>query len=162
MADTYNYRRGETNPVVAKVLTIQAVALGDAVGLSSGNVIRAEDESFSNLSQAQFDFAAKFLGVAVQRKVSGTAYPGHGGGRDNEMRVATEGVFEFNVAATTLEVGQLMGMAEDSSDLDSQKVEIVSEASRAIGTVEERKTIASATKVKLRIFGTKMLAPINK
>lgn len=163
MGDTYSYRRGETNPIVAKVLTIQAVALGDAVGLSSGNVIRAQDESYSSLSQAQYDFASKFLGVATQRKVANVAYPGHGGGKDNRMRVATEGVFEFDVAATTLEPGQLMGMAKASgSALESQKVDIVADRSCAIGTVEEAKTIASATKCKVRIFSTKMLAPIDK
>jgi hypothetical protein len=46
MADTFRYLYGENFPVVAPVLTAQAVAIGDLVGLSSGNVVRAEDETW--------------------------------------------------------------------------------------------------------------------
>lgn len=162
MADVHNYRRGETNDVVCRVETVQAVSLGDMVGLSSSSVIRAGDEAWSNLSQAQYDFAQKFAGVAAQRKVANTSSPGTGGGPANHMRVASEGVFEFDVATTTAayEVGQLVTPAKASGNtLENQKVEKSTDLARAIGKVEERVTNASTfgNKVKVRIFSRQML-----
>lgn len=162
MADVNNYRRGETNPVVAKIITLQAVSLGDMVGISTDSVIRAGDEAYSNLSQAQFDFAQKFLGVATQRKTSSTASAGHGAGADNEIRVATEGVFEFDFPTTTTVYypGQLVAPKKASGNaLENQAVVVVSEGGRAIGVVEEIKP-ASFTKVKVRIFSTKILGAV--
>src|SRR5262245_27901317 len=151
--DNQLYRRGETNPILCQVQTIQAVNCGDFAALSSGWVYRASDQTYTSLSAAQFPFVANFAGISNQPKVSRTAKAGTGGGRNNYMRLSSEGVFEFDCYATTLDVGTLVGPAQDrgsASQLDNQKVDQVTDRTRAIGVVEEEKDVAGTTKVKVR------------
>jgi len=157
MADVLRYRWGDTNPVVCAVITIQAVSIGDVIGLSSGNAYRAEDHAWTNLSATQFNFCANFLGVASQRKVANSAQT-TGGGAANRMRVDTEGVFEFNCPATTFEIGNLVGMEQQSTTtlLESQKVALVTDVTRAIGRIAEKKTNTSTT-CKVAIFSKIMI-----
>ncbi len=158
MADVNNYKRGETNPVVVKVQTIEAIARGDLVGLSTGWAYPASDEAWVDISTSQAAFAANFCGVSGQRKVSGTAKPGTGGGDDNRMRIATEGVFELDCVVTSalFDVGDLVAPCKASGNaLEAQKVEKAT-IGKAIGRVEET-NVASSGKCLVRIFSKVML-----
>jgi len=152
---TPRYIHSETQPVMAPVLTAQAVAIGDLVGLSSGNVIRAEDVEWdTNLATTQTAFAAAFLGVSGQHKVATVARV-HGNSEDNVLRVASDGVFEFDCASASFAVGDLVGPAKQSGNLlESQKVAAVSSEAYAIGRVYEK--TSSATRVKVKLLSTKM------
>lgn len=145
------YKRGATDPVVAPVLTAQAVEVGDLVGLSSGNVVRAEDTTWdTNLATTQTAFANAFLGVSGQRKVATVARV-IGNGTDNRIRVATGGIYEFDCASASFAVGDLVGPAKQSGNaLESQKVASVASEAYAIGRVVE--ATSSATKVLVRLL----------
>lgn len=152
MASRYLY--GDTRDVVAPVLTAQAVAVGDLVGLSSGNVVRAEDETWiTDTATTQANFVQKFLGASGQVKVAGTArVPANS--EDNVIRVAVDGVYEFDCASATFKVGDLVGPAKATGDaLESKKVVAVAGEHLAIGRVVEAGT--SVTKVKVQLLSVK-------
>lgn len=148
------YLRGETDPVIAPVLTAQAVAVGDLVGLSSGNVVRAEDTTWdTNIATTQAAFALLFLGVSGQRKVAAVARV-DANSEDNAMRVDCSGVYEFDCASGNFAMGDLVGPAKQSGNaLESQKVVAVATENLAVGRVVEKGT--SVTKVKVRILSVK-------
>lgn len=163
MADVMRHRWGEDNPVKARIVTAQAVSIGDMVANSTGFVVPASGETAAVLATAQATFAAHFLGVAMQGKDAGMTTPGHGGGEANMLRVATEGVFEFNTFGTTYGLGDLVGVsyASAGSTLDPQKVELVASIALAIGRVSHPKTAAGPTTVYVRIFSETMLGGVQ-
>lgn len=149
------YQHGETRPRVCPVQTAQAVEVGDLVGLSSGNVVRAEDETWTtDLATTQALFAARFLGVAGQRKVANVAKP-YGNSTDNRMRVDTGGVYKFTCASASFAVGALVGPAKQSGDyLESQKVAAVADQRLAIGRVVQ--ATSSETTVLVEILSNQL------
>jgi hypothetical protein len=151
------YLHGEPRPVIAPVLTAQAVAIGDLVGLSSGNVVRAEDTTWdTNLATTQAAFVLLFLGVSAQKKIAATARV-VGNPEDNKIRIDAGGVFEFDCASATFAVGDLVGPAKQSGNaLESQKVAAAGSESVAIGRVVEAG--ASITKVKVQLLSVKLPA----
>ena len=148
------YIANETNPVVAPVLTAQAVAVGDICGLSSGNTIRAQDETWdTNLATTQTAFALKFLGVSGQQK-DATVARVFGNSTDNLIRIDTTGVFEFDCASATFAIGDFIGPAKQTGNLlESQKVVSVASEALAIGRVSE--AVTSATRVRVRLLSAK-------
>lgn len=147
---TARYIRGDTSPVIAPVLTAQAVEVMDLVGLSSGNVVRASDETWlGSTALTQAAFARKFLGVSGQRKTAARARV-DANGRDNVIRVDTEGFYLFDCASATFAVGDLVGPAKATGNaLENQKVVAVADESLAIGRVAEAGTSITAVYVKL-------------
>lgn len=146
-----SYVRGETCPIIAPVATATAVAIGDLVGISSGNVVRAEDVAWdTDLATTQTAFVNIFLGVSAQRKVANVARV-DANGQDNRIRVDSEGIFEFDCASASFAVGALVGPAKQTGNaLESQKVVSVATEGLAIGRVAE--ATSSATKVKVKIL----------
>lgn len=145
MADKMRWRYGDTNPIVGEeVLTGQTIDIGDLVWLDSDDVKPADQSSYAGgLATAQETLVDSFLGVAMQRSRSGDTDP---------IRIATTGVFEFDCAAATFEIGDLVG-ADDNTTPDAllpQQVIAVDDAARAIGVVVERHT-ANTTSVLVRI-----------
>lgn len=145
------YLTSDTNPVVAPVLTAQAVAVGDICGLSSGNVIRAQDETWvTDLATTQTNFANKFLGVSGQQKDANLARV-FGNSTDNLIRIDTSGIFEFDCASANFNIGDLVGPAKQTGNaLESQKVVAVGSEALAIARVAEAGT--SITRVKVRLL----------
>lgn len=154
------WRYGETSPVIANVLTAQGVAVCDLVGVNSGNLVRAEDETWvTDLATTQTNFRNRFLGASGQRKTAGVAQA-TGAGAANTLRVDTEGVFEYDCAAATFNVGDLVGPAKDTGNaLLSQKVVAVGSAALAIGRVNSLYS-SNTTRVRVRIF-SKLMAPVS-
>ena len=155
-SDLFRYRYGETQPVEAIVATNQQANIGDLVAYESSTLVRAEDQAWNtSLLQTQTDFVASFLGVCAQRKDTGKTQPGTGGGPAGFVRVDTTGVFEFDCASATFNIGDLVGPAKDTgNNLLSQKVVAVGSKVAAIGRVVEGGT--SLTKVRVRVFSTVM------
>ena len=148
------YVRGETDPMVVPVATATAVAVGDIVGISSGNVVRAEDETWNtDLATTQAAFVPKFLGVSGQRKIANEARV-MGNGQDNRIRIDTQGIWEFDCASANFAVGDLVGCAKQTGNaLESQKVVAVATENLAVGRVAEAGT--SVTKVKVQVLSVK-------
>lgn len=74
-----------------------------------------------------------------------------GNASDNVIRIDAGGVFEFDCASATFEVGDLVGCAKQSGNaLEDQKVVAVASEALAIGRVTQRGT--SITRVKIQIL----------
>lgn len=148
------YLYGETNPIDAPILTAQAVTIGDLVGLSSGNVVRASDTTWNtSLAQTQADFRTLYLGVAGQTKAAGTAQI-FGNSIANRVRVDSDGVYIFATASASYNVGDLVGPAKDTGNaLLNDTVASVAALDKTIGYVVEKTT--SATTVKVRLLSLK-------
>lgn len=144
MADTNRWRFGETNPLTAAVDPATVIEIGDLLYLDGDDVKPASDQADQGSEAAnQALFATGFVGVAAQRSRSGEA---------DDVRIDTDGVFEFACAADTWEVGDLVGVAEASSGmaLENQTVVAVSRPELAIGHVVRREPSA-VTRVRVRL-----------
>ncbi len=149
MADRMRWRYGDTNPVVAAVQAATEIEIGDLLWQDVDNAKPAAAQADQGSEAAnQEEFAANFLGVAMQRSRVGDASP---------VRVATTGVFEFDAPAGNRELGDLMGPANNAADtaLLSQQVAPVVESRRAIGRIARRET-GGPTTVLLDIRSTVM------
>ena len=161
MANPVQYQYGDTNPVVAPVLTAQAVAIGDIVGLDSGSVIRAEDEAWdTDLLTTQQNFILKYLGVSGQLKESGKDRV-FGNSTDNLIRVDTSAVFSFPCAAHSYGIGDYVGPAKAVGNaLLSQEVAPVADETAAIGQVTQ--ATVSGTSVLVRLLSTKLPLAVTR
>lgn len=156
---TPQYLYEDTAPVMAPVATAKAVDAGDIVGIDTGTLVRAEDETWdTDLATTQENFIAKYLGIAAQSKTATQARV-WGNSEDNLIRVDTAGMFEMDCASASFDIGDFVGPAKDTGNaLLSDKVVEVATAARAVGRVVEKQ--ASVTRVKFRVLST--LAPLAK
>ena len=153
------YQYGPTNPILATIATAKAVAVGDIVGMVTGTLIRAEDQAWdTNIATTQTAFSLLFLGVSGQQKNSTDARI-FGNSTDNVCRVDASGIFTFDCASATFEIGDFVGPAKASGNaLESQKVVAVATDLLGIGRVVERGT--SITRVKIQLLSK--LAPVAR
>ena len=131
MAATMRWRYGETNPVLLPVDSATAIEIGDLVYLDTDDAKPASAQANQGSKAAnQEAFHDVFAGVAMQRSRSGDTAP---------IRVATSGVFEFDCASGTFEVGALLGAAQPSgTTLKDQQVESGATENLAVGRCAKR------------------------
>jgi hypothetical protein len=154
MSDKMRWRYGDTNPVVAAVDAATVIEIGDLVLQDADDAKPASSQTDLETETAnQEAFAAKFLGVAMQRSRSGETSP---------IRVATTGVFEFDCPSGTFELGDLVGTDENTTGdaLLNQQVTKVSQSRYAIGRVAKRQSTA-ATSVLVDIRSTIMTGGVE-
>ena len=98
----------------------------------------------ADLPGSQANFAAKFLGVAMGASASGET---------REIGIARRGVFEFDCAAATFEVGDLVGPDDNATPdaLVDQVIAVGENGWGAIGQVVERYA-SNTTRVLVEIF----------
>jgi hypothetical protein len=159
------WRHGDTNPVAAAVDSTTVIEIGDLLYLDTDDAKpasmlhlawkTAEGESIKYTAKnLQIEFAAKFLGVAMQQSRPGDT---------DSVRVATTGVFEFDCPAGTFELGDYVSPMDDPSGdevvLDDQMVTPVSLSGQAIARVAKRVPVA-ATSVKIDVRSTVMTGGI--
>jgi hypothetical protein len=108
------------------------IEIGDLVALDVDDAkpASAQADQGTELGNQQL-FHDLFAGVAMQASRSGDTQP---------IRVATTGVFEFDVLSTTLEVGDLMAPDENGGGtaLLNQTVAKVTNANAAVGRCAKR------------------------
>lgn len=127
MSNTMRWRYGDTNPVTMPSSGTSSIEIGDLVYSASGAVAPASNLADTGTVEGnQEAFHDAFVGVAMQ------ACPG---GETNMIRIATSGVFEFDSASATFEVGDLIGPDEDGTgtELEDQVVLGVATPNLAIG-----------------------------
>jgi hypothetical protein len=133
------WRYGDTNPVIAAVDGTTAIEIGDLIYLNGDVAEPASAQADQgNTTANQQLFASQFLGVAMQRSRPGDTDP---------IRVATTGVFEFDCAGNTFELGNLMGVDENPGGnglLDQQVAKVVA-AQYAMGRVAKRETVSTVS-----------------
>ena len=139
MGDKMRWRFGDTNPVLAAVDSATVIEIGDLVFQDTDDAKPASARADQGSEAAnQERFADAFLGVAMQRSRAGDTDP---------IRVATTGVFEFDCASGTFELGDLVGGDENGAGtalLDQQVAEVTA-AKCAIGRVARREALATTT-----------------
>src|SRR5688572_30096038 len=105
MGNVMRWRYGDTQPVVLPVDSATVIEVGDLVYLETDDVRPAGQQTDAGSEASnQEAFHDKFAGVAMQRSRAGDTSP---------IRVATRGVFEFDCASATFEVGALVGSCEN-------------------------------------------------
>lgn len=142
---------GEPNPVdTAAVPTATVIEKGDliAVAAADNSPYAAADETWNiDLATTQEAFHDRFMGVSYDRSRAGDT---------DSIRCGTSGVHEFDCAAATFEVGDLVGPAKQSGNaLESKKVVAVATANLAIGRVAKNYP-SNTTKVYVEVFSTLM------
>ena len=154
MSDKMRWRYGDTNPVIASVDSSTEIEIGDLVYQDTDDAKPASSQADQGSETANQDlFADNFLGVAMQRSRSGDTDP---------IRVATTGVFEFDCPSGTFELGDLVGVDENSGGdgLLDQQVDGVSASQYAVGRVAKRVATA-ATSVLMDIRSTVMTGGVE-
>lgn len=154
MSDKMRWRYGDTNPVVAAVDATTVIEIGDLVYQDTDDAKPASSQADQESETANQElFADNFLGVAMQRSRSGDTDP---------IRVATTGVFEFDCPSGTFELGDLVGVDENTAGdgLLDQQVASVAAADYAIGRVAKR-VASAATSVLIDIRSTVMTGGIG-
>ncbi len=147
MANKMRWRYGDTNPVMMPVVAETVIEIGDLVHLDNGVAYPASSqEDVGTEAGNQEQFHDVFIGVAMQCSPAGNAEP---------IRVATSGVFEFDCASGTFEVGDLMAVDEAASGtaLEDQVVAKVVTPNLAIGRCPKRVNPAG-TRVLVEIAST--------
>ena len=149
MANQMRWRYGDTQPVMAPVLSATVIEIGDLLWLDGETAKPAAalpNAQSRTVMANQKAFHDSFLGVALAASRAG----------DNAMiRVATRGVFELACPVGTYNLGDLLGLCEATpeSTLDNQKVKSVATANLAIGRCTQAVPLPSA-RVQLEIVST--------
>ncbi len=154
MSDKMRWRYGDTNPVVAAVDSSTVIEIGDLVWHAGDDVRPASDlTDYGSESANQAEFAARFLGVAMQRSRDGDTTP---------IRVAATGVFEFDCPSSTFELGNLIAGDESATGTGmlDQQVALVVSSQLAIGRVARQEPNA-ITSVLVDIRSTVMTGGIE-
>jgi len=149
MASTMRWRYGDTSPVMLLVDSATVIEIGDLVLLDTDDAKPASDQPDQGTESAnQQLFHMAFAGVAMQASASGETQP---------IRVATAGVFEFDCASATFEVGDLVGGDENAGGtaLLNQSVAGAAGADSAIGRCAKRVNPAG-TRVLVDVVSTMM------
>jgi hypothetical protein len=139
MSDKMRWRYGDTNPVVAAVDANTVIEIGDLLWQDTDDAKPAGGFTWNtNLVTTQDGLADKFLGVAMQRSRSGETAP---------IRVATTGVFEFDCASGTFELGDMVGPAGNSGGtaLLNQQLAKVAASHSAVGRLAKRQPAATTS-----------------
>ena len=146
MANNMRWRYGETSPVMMPVDAETTIEIGDLLYLATDDVRPAAMLTpGGSLAATQETFHDNFVGVAMQCSPAGSTAP---------IRVATTGVFEFNCASATFEVGDFLGGNDGGGgELDSQLVDEVATPNLAIGRCVKRVSPAG-TKVLVDVVST--------
>jgi hypothetical protein len=154
MSDKMRWRYGDTNPVVAAVDSATVIEIGDFIYQDTDDAKPASSQADQSSETAnQQLFADNFLGVAMQRSRSGDTDP---------IRVAATGVFEFDCPSGTFELGDLVGVDEESggTELEDQQVAAVADSAYAVARVAKRVATAS-TSVLVDIRSTVMTGGVE-
>jgi len=149
MSDKMRWRYGDTNPVIAAVDSATVIEIGDMLWLDTDDAKPASSQADQGTeTDNQTLLTSKFLGVAMQRSRAGDTSP---------VRVATTGVFEFDCPSGTFELGDLIGVDEDSggTELCDQQVASVASATYAVARIAKREASA-VTSVLVDIRSTVM------
>ena len=154
MANVMRWRYGDTSPVTMPVASTDQVEIGDLVYLLSGiakAAIRIEDIGGAgpiDLAAAQEVLHDGLIGVAMQFSPIGSTDP---------IRIATSGVFEFDSASATFELGDRIGGNDNAGGDKLENQEVIGVPSnapeRSIGRVAKRAPTA-VTKVLVELHST--------
>ena len=148
MADKMRWRYADTNPVVAAVDSATVIEIGDLLWQDTDDAKPASQLTITVTVGRVEQFANSFLGVAMQRSRNGDTAP---------IRVATTGVFEFDVlGGDCFELGDLVAISRFPDGLQNQQVAKTQLSMYAIGRVAKRAAtpvISVLVDIRSRVMG---------
>jgi len=131
MTNQLKFRSGQVQLHKLRVESSTVIAAGDLVYLDDDVVKPASDFPWdTDLATTQAAFADAFIGVAHQSSADGET-------DDISVDLCPLAVYQFDVASGTYEVGDMLAPDESSSQLMSQQLEIVADATLAIAFAAE-------------------------
>lgn len=133
----------------------QVIEKGDLLFNNTDDPAPAEDFAYvsSNLAGTQANFAAKFLGVAEEGSASGET---------RKIKIRNTGQYEFDCAAATFEVGDLVGVDDNAGGtalVNQQVIGLGENDHGAIGRVVRRYS-SNTTRVLVELLRPSFGAPI--
>lgn len=145
MSDNFRLRYDDVDKFMGPVDAAVPVEIGDLLYFDGDDVKPAASQSDQGSEEAnQALFASRFAGVAMAASDAGEDVP---------VRIATDGIFDFECPSGTWEIGELVGASENASGdgLLNQQVERVSRPELAIGYVARREPVATS-RVRVRLL----------
>lgn len=146
MSDRQRHTRGLRNDVDAAVDSGTVIEIGDLLWQDIDDAKPASDLLVTGGESRAERFAAKFLGVTMQRSRNGDTAP---------IRLATTGVFEFDCVSDTFELGDFITPVNTVVGLCNQTVRQTERIAEAIGRVAKREA-SPATSVLIEVRSTVM------
>ena len=153
MADRARYRR-EGGQFEVPVDSAQVIEKGDLLFQNTDDARAADQFTYvsGNLAGTQANFAAKFLGVAEN---------GSDSGETQKILCRSSGVFEFDCAAATFEIGDFVGVDDNGGGtalVNQQVIAVGENGYGAIGRVVRQYT-SNTTRVLVELCPPKMGDP---
>jgi hypothetical protein len=148
MSNVMRWRYGETNPVVLAVDAATVIEIGDLVIFDVDDVKPASSVTYgASLAATQELVHDKFVGVAMQASRAGETAA---------IRVATSGVFEFDLASATVQVGTRIGVDDNAGGtaMLNQQVIAVAAGSPELSIGTCARLASSATTILVAIKST--------
>ncbi len=150
MANQMRWRYGDTKPIQLAVDSGTVIEIGDLVFLDADDGKPAADLAYgASLDATQESLHDVFAGVAMQASSAGDT---------SDIRIATNGIFEFDQAQASVQVGDRVGVDDNAAGdtlLNQQVIGVPSSApERSIGTCAKAAT--NATKILIAINSTVM------
>ncbi len=145
MTDNFRLRFDDVDRHLGLVDSDVAVAIGDLLYFDGDDVKPASSQTDQeSLADNQALFASRFAGVAMQASELGENEP---------IRFAADGIFEFECASGTWELGDLVGACENEGGnaLLNQQVAAVARPENALGFVA-RYEPAATNRVRVRLL----------
>lgn len=131
------FRSGQVQLHKFRVDEDTIIEAGDLVYLDTGVVKPASEFTWTtDLPTTQGSFAAQFAGIAHEPSPAGED-------TDISIDVSPTSIYEFDVAASTFEVGDLLGPDETSGALHGTQLEKVGSSAAAISRAAEYRTSLS-------------------
>ena len=151
LANIMRWRKSDPKGVIRMpVDSAQVIEVGDQV-YNNGNDVRAASQFAyvaGDLPGTQANFAAKFLGIALDASASGDTA---------EIAIGTKGTYEMNCAAATFEMNDLVGPDDDATPvLEDQAVIAIGENGWGATGRVVRRYAANTTRVQVEIFQTSL------
>ncbi|OYW24852.1 MAG: hypothetical protein B7Z55_00980 [Planctomycetales bacterium 12-60-4] len=138
MSNRLRFRSGQVELHKLRVDSDTILSAGDLVYLDTDDVKPASDFPFTtDLDTTRGNFAAVFLGVCHQASAAGET-------ADVSIDLSPLSVYEFDVDASTFEVGSKLACDGDSDGLTNQQLAQVSSAALAIARAAEFKAAAAS------------------
>ena len=143
-------KRVEAHPVDSA----QTIDVGELCFLNVNDARPADQATYgASLTITQANFAKLFIGVAMDTSESGDTA---------DIAIATEGVFEFICAAAQFEIGDLVGVDDDTGGTNLLPAQVIATSENgAIGAIGRvvRRYSANTTRVLVELLPRKVITP---
>ena len=155
MTRVHRFRKADPKRIEAHpVDSAQTIDIGELCWLNTDDARPADQATYgADLAITQANFSKLFIGVAMDTSETGDTA---------EIAIATEGVFEMICAAAQFEIGDLVGVDDNTGSTALLPAQVIAAtengAAQAIGRVVRRYS-ANTTRVLIELLPRKIVTP---